>query len=260
MKLLCLGDIVGSPGRSIVKEFLSQNREKYDFVIANGENGAGGFGLLPELAEEILGYGVDLITMGNHVWDKRELYDYLDRSDRIVRPYNYPKGSPGKGVAKLIAANGQKISVINIQGNVFMPPLVSPFLKIEEAMEEAKAFSDSVVVDFHAETTSEKIAMGWNLDGVASLVYGTHTHVPTADERILPKGTGYVTDIGMCGGYDGVLGMKKDEIIKKFHTSMPSRFSVCKENVRMSGIEVTLSSGICKEIKRIAISMASLKS
>ena len=259
MKILCIGDMVGSPGRSIVREYLSINREKYDFVIANGENSAGGFGITPEIADEILGFGVDLITTGNHIWDKREIYPYLDDSRRIIRPYNYPKGSPGKGVAKLESLGGDRISIINMQGNIFMPPLSNPFHEMEQALEEAKDFSNLVVVDFHAETTSEKMAMGWHLDGRASLVFGTHTHVPTADERILPNGTGFVSDLGMCGGHNGVIGMKKEEILKKFIISLPSKFQVCKENIRMNGIEADLEGGLCKSIKRINLSMSDLK-
>lgn len=260
MKILCLGDIVGKPGRDIVKEYLNRKGHRYDFIVVNGENSAAGFGITSQIAEELFELGVDVITTGNHIWNQKEIYSYLNSSNRLIRPYNYNKECPGKGIAYSKAKNDKKVSVINIQGNVFMSQADNPFLKIEEALNEARKHSNIIIVDFHAEATSEKIALGWFLDGKVSLVYGTHTHIQTADEKIMSKGTGYISDLGMCGPYDSVIGMKKESVISKFITGMPSKFEVASENIKLSGIEVELDNeGKCKNIKRILLSIEEIR-
>ena len=237
MKLLILGDIVGEPGREVLEKYLKKNKDLFDFIIVNGENAAGGFGITPKIANKLFNLGIDVITLGNHAWDRREVYEYLNNTENIIRPYNFANGTPGYGYV-IVEKNGQKIAVINLQGKVFMPPIRCPFLDADILMEELKDKADIIIVDFHAEATSEKQAMGWSLDGKATLVYGTHTHTQTADERILSNGTGYITDIGMTGGHDGILGMNKRESIQKFKDGMPARWSVCKDNLKINGIIV----------------------
>lgn len=255
MKILCLGDVVGEPGRNIVIDYVYKYSSNYDFIIVNGENSAGGFGITSKIAEELFKAGVDVITTGNHIWDQKEIYEYLKNSNRVLRPYNYPSTSPGKGIALVESKKKQKVSVINIQGSVFMSSVDNPFNKIQEAIAEIGNYTKIIIVDFHAEATSEKLGMGWFLDGKVSLVFGTHTHVPTADERILNNGTGYITDLGMCGSYDSIIGMKKEGIINKFLTSLPSKFEVANQNVKLSGIEVDINEeGKCKSIRRIFMS------
>lgn len=255
MKFLIVGDIMGSPGRNVLKAYLDKNKSNYDFVIVNGENAAAGFGLTNKIAETLFAIGVNVITTGNHIWDKKDIYPYLDSEARVLRPLNYPKGVPGSGARIYTAKNKVKIGVINIQGRVFMPEIDSPFERIDEELENIKKEADIIIVDFHAEATSEKIAMMWYLEGKISLLYGTHTHVLTADERILDSGTGYITDIGMSGGFDGVIGTQKEKVLEKFLTSLPARFDICETNVRMNGIEAEIDekNGKCISIKRINI-------
>ena len=259
MKVLIIGDVMGKPGRDAMKEFLDKKKNDYDFVIVNGENAAAGFGITPKIADEFFELGVDVITSGNHIWDKKELYSYLNENKNILRLLNYPKGVPGFGYTIKENGKGDKIAVINIQGRVFMPEVDSPFQRIEEAIEEIKKETKNIIVDFHAEATSEKLAMGWYLDGRVSAVYGTHTHVQTADERILEKGTGFINDVGMTGSHDSIIGMTIETVLPKFLTSLPSRFEVATGNVKVNGIELHIDKeGSCKEINRINVSIEEL--
>ncbi len=238
MRVLFIGDIVGSPGREIVRDRLADLvlQKKIDLVIANGENSAAGFGITPKIAEELLRNGVEVISGGNHSWDRREIMEFLPHEPRLLRPANFPDGNPGSGMYLGTAKNGQKYAVINLQGRVFLPAIDDPFRKVDELMASLLAEVAFVLVDIHAETTSEKIAMGWYLDGRATAVVGTHTHVATADERVLPEGTAYVTDVGMTGPHTGVIGMDRAAIIKKFLDGLPARFEVAQGDVQMNAV------------------------
>jgi metallophosphoesterase (TIGR00282 family) len=238
MRVLFIGDIVGSPGREIVRDRLADLvlQKKIDLVIANGENSAAGFGITPKIAEELLRNGVEVISGGNHSWDRREIMEFLPHEPRLLRPANFPDGNPGSGMYLGTAKNGQKYAVINLQGRVFLPAIDDPFRKVDELMASLLADVAFVLVDIHAETTSEKIAMGWYLDGRATAVVGTHTHVATADERVLPEGTAYVTDVGMTGPHTGVIGMDRAAIIKKFLDGLPARFEVAQGDVQMNAV------------------------
>ncbi|AIY05821.1 hypothetical protein Plano_1856 [Planococcus sp. PAMC 21323] len=229
MKILFIGDIVGSIGRDALESYLPRLKRKYapDVIIANGENAAAGRGITKAIYQDLLFMGVDMVTMGNHTWDQKEIFDFIDEVDYLIRPANFSDEAPGRGMAT-VTKNGQTLSVINLHGRVFLPPHEDPFQKADELVAEAKAISPLVFVDFHAEATSEKIAMGWHLDGRASVVVGTHTHVQTADARILPNGTAYISDVGMTGPYDEILGMNKDAVLYRFKTNMPTRFEVPK--------------------------------
>jgi len=248
---------VGKPGRQILADKLKTIKEELDIegVVVNGENAAGGLGIVPEVCEEILSYGVDVITSGNHIWDKKEIVDYIDYQPRLIRPLNYPPGVPGKGWV-MVERKGKKWIVANMSGRVFMPSLDCPFHRIEEELENFKKVTNLILLDFHAEASSEKIAMGWFLDGKVSCVFGTHTHVATADERILPQGTAYITDIGMTGAHDSVIGVKTEDILSRFLTQMPIRYQVAKDNVKLNGIvvEVDEITGRATEISRLSIS------
>ena len=255
MNLLFIGDIFASAGRGVVSERLSGiiGEESIDFVVANGENAAGGFGITPHIAEELLELGVDIITSGNHIWDKREIYDYLDRSPQLLlRPGNYPEGLPGKGVQVVKARNGVEVAVMNLQGRTYMPPTDCPFRKADTILAALPASVKIRFLDFHAEVTSEKIAMGWHLDGRVSAVIGTHTHIPTADERVLPGGTAYLTDSGMTGPYDSVIGVEREPILRKFMTSMPVKMEAAKGRVELRGaiVEIDEPSGRARSIRR----------
>ena len=254
MRILFLGDVVGRPGREIIKEKLSSFRKEngIDFVIVNGENAAGGSGLTPKVTDEILRGGVDVITSGDHIWKKREIYEYLDETTRLVRPANYPKDVPGKG-STVVSVNGIKVGVINIIGRVFMDAVESPFEVVLEHIEALKEETNIIIVDFHAEATSEKVAMGWYLDGKVTAVLGTHTHIQTADEKILPGGTAFITDCGMTGPYYSVIGRKKEQIILRFLTNLPTRFEMAEDWVEMHGviIDVDEKTGKAIEIKRV---------
>ncbi|HPS19782.1 MAG TPA: TIGR00282 family metallophosphoesterase [Candidatus Omnitrophota bacterium] len=257
MKILFLGDIVGSPGRDVIHNKLAayKKEESIDFVIANGENSAGGSGITPVITEELLSYGVDVITSGDHIWKKKEIYDVLKVSRRIVRPLNYPKGVIGNGYTIVESANGKKVGVINLLGRVFLEPMDCPFTRVKEIIEDVKKETRIIIVDFHAEATSEKVAMGWFLDGHVSGVFGTHTHIQTADEKILPNGTAYLTDAGMTGPYDSVIGRQKEQIIEMFLTQLPVRFEMASREVEMHGVlvEVNNDTGRAKNIKRVQI-------
>ncbi|HEX16093.1 MAG TPA: TIGR00282 family metallophosphoesterase [Deltaproteobacteria bacterium] len=255
MRILFIGDVVGRAGRRAVREVLPllKREEEIDFVVANGENAAGGIGITPEKAEELLSMGVDVITSGNHIWKKREILPYLDRHPRILRPANYPPGAPGRGSGVYTARDGTRVAVLNLEGRVFMRPLESPFRVSEQQIEILKGQTPIVIVDFHAEATSEKMAMGWFLDGEVTAVIGTHTHVQTSDERILPGGTAYITDAGMTGPVNSVIGMKKEIAIQGFLTQLPNRFEVAAGEVELQGVilEVEETTGRALEIRRV---------
>ncbi|MFO1487870.1 MAG: TIGR00282 family metallophosphoesterase [Verrucomicrobiota bacterium] len=267
MKLLFIGDIVGSPGRRAVQELLPRLRETHglNFVIANGENSAGGNGITPAIASELFSYGVDVITSGDHLWDQKEVLDLLENEPRFLRPANYPAGTPGRGAAifeipfqvfKLPAP--VKFAVMNFQGRTFMPPLENPFTLAREEVARVRQQTKLIFVDIHAEATSEKIAFARMLDGQVSAVVGTHTHVQTADEQILPGGTAYLTDAGFTGPHDGVLGREAEPIIRRFLTGMPTRFEVAKQRIQLHGavIEINEATGLAVNIQRVAESVS----
>lgn len=230
--------------------------ENIHLTIANAENAAGGFGITPQLAEELFGYGVDVLTTGNHVWDKREIYDYLPRQPRLLRPANYVQELPGFGVAVVVAINGVRCAVINLQGRAHMPSIDCPFRKANTLLADLPEDVKVRFVDFHAELTSEKMAMGWHLDGRVSAVVGTHTHIPTADTRILPNGTAYQTDAGMTGPYYSVIGVDKDIILERFLTQLPVRMEAARHGAELHGVivEVDESTGRAAAVRRIAVS------
>lgn len=255
MKILFIGDIVGRPGRRIIKTILPEliNSEKVDLVIANGENSAGGFGINAEVCRELLAAGIDVITMGNHTWDNREIYQVIERERRLVRPANYPGGTPGEGYYLAETSRGVLVGVVNILGEVFLDPLGSPFQTADGVIADIQKKTKIIIIDIHAEATSEKAALGWYLDGRVAAVLGTHTHIATADERILPKGTAYITDVGMTGPLNSVLGIDPDLVVKKFLTRMPVRFEVAGGPVQLNGVvfEVNEETGLASEIRRI---------
>lgn len=224
-------------------------------TIANGENAAGGFGITPQLADEIFGYGVQVITSGNHIWDKKEIYDYLDRQPKLLRPANYPAELPGSGLVKVHAKNGVECAVINLQGRAHMTPIDCPFKKADKLIESLAPHVRVRFVDFHAELTSEKVAMGWHLDGRASAMVGTHTHVPTADTRILPNGMAYQTDAGMTGPYRGVIGVDKDIILQRFIKQLPAKMEAARHDPELHGVivEVDESTGKATAVRRVEI-------
>jgi 2',3'-cyclic-nucleotide 2'-phosphodiesterase len=228
MKVLYIGDIMGEPGRRAVARMVPRlvSQRQIDVVVGNGENAAGGFGITPDLAEELFGMGLSAITTGNHAWDKKEILDYFPRERRLLRPANYPEGVPGQGSVIVQAKNGEELAILQLMGRAYMPTLDCPFQVAKREMGKLRKRVAAVIVDMHAEATSEKTAMGHYLDGEATAVVGTHTHVQTADEQILPRGTAYLTDIGMTGPLHGVIGVKKELAIEKFLTGMPRRFEV----------------------------------
>jgi metallophosphoesterase (TIGR00282 family) len=255
MRVLAIGDIVGRAGRYILSEILRDLKEelKVDFTIANGENAAGGFGITKNIAGKIRSYGVDCITSGNHLWDKKEIIEFLDKTDYLLRPANYPPINSGKGQAIFNLENGCKVAVLNLQGRVFMKPIDCPFRRGEEIINELSQETNIIIVDFHAETTAEKKAFSWFMDGKVSLIFGTHTHVQTADETILPKGTAYITDLGMTGSFDSVIGVKKHASINYFLKQTPQRFDSAKKDKRLNAIlvEIDDETGKSLSIKRI---------
>ena len=236
MRVLFVGDIVGSPGRQIVQDRLGDivAVRQVDLVIANGENSASGFGITPRLADELLNMGIDVLTGGNHSWDRKEILEYLPHEPRLLRPANFPEGNAGSGLYLGTAKNGVKYAVLNLQGRVFMTPIDDPFRKADSELRRIPGDVALVFVDMHAETTSEKIAMGWYLDGRVTAVVGTHTHVATADEHLFPQGTAYITDVGMTGPHGGVIGMDRHGIIGKFLSGLPARFEVATGDVQMN--------------------------
>jgi metallophosphoesterase (TIGR00282 family) len=254
MKLLFIGDIVGSPGRDALRTELAKLKTEHrpDFIVVNGENAAGGRGITDKIAKEFYDQGVQLITMGNHTWDQKSIFDFIDDDPQLIRPANFPTGTPGSGVGYISHPKGN-LAVINLQGTTFLPPLDNPFRIVDELLANLKPSTKFILVDFHAEATSEKLAMGWYLDGRVSAVVGTHTHVATADERILPKGTAYISDVGMVGPRDGILGMDRDAVIKKFITQLPVRFEVAQGDWQFHAVLITLNTedGMSKSIKLI---------
>jgi 2',3'-cyclic-nucleotide 2'-phosphodiesterase len=240
MRVLFVGDIVGSPGRQIVRDRLADivAQRQIDLVIANGENSASGFGITPRLAEELLNLGIAVISGGNHSWDRKEILEFLPHEPRLLRPANFPEGNPGGGLYLGTAKNGVKFAVLNLQGRVFMTPIDDPFRKADSELVRIPEDVAFVLVDMHAETTSEKLAMGWYLDGRVTAVVGTHTHVATADEHVFPEGTAYITDVGMTGPHGGVIGMDRNGIVAKFLNGLPARFEVASGDVQMNCVLV----------------------
>lgn len=228
---------MGSPGREAVKRLVPGLIEEYglDFVIANAENAAGGSGITSPVAKELFNYGVDVLTSGDHIWKKQDIFELINKEERILRPINFPIGAPGRGAAIFKTTSGKKIGVINVNGRVFMDALECPFKASISACEELSKETKAILVDIHAEATSEKVALGWYLDGKVSAVLGTHTHIQTADERILPQGTAYLSDAGMTGPYDSVIGRRVEDVLQRFLTSIPVRFEVAKENIQLHG-------------------------
>lgn len=257
MNILFIGDIFASAGRRIVAEHLRQlvGDERIDLVIANVENAAGGFGVTPPIAQELFSLGVEVMTTGNHVWDKREIYDFLDREPRLLRPANYDASLPGKGLYLGKARNGVSYAVMNLQGRVHLPPLECPFKKADELLKQVPEDVKVRFLDFHAEVTSEKMALAWYLDGRVSAVVGTHTHVPTADARVLAKGTAFQTDCGMTGPYESVIGVEKEMIVKRFMTQLPMRFEAAKGDPQLRAVVVDVDpeTGRAAAIKPVAI-------
>jgi len=254
LRILFIGDIVGSPGRKIVHERLRDilQQKSIDLCIANGENSASGFGITPRLAEELFACGIEVLTGGNHSWDRKEILEYFPHEPRLLRPANFPNGSPGKGLLVSRAKNGTGYAVLNLQGRTFMTPIDDPFRAATQQLATLPPEIKVTIVDMHAEATSEKQAMGWYLDGKVSAVIGTHTHVATADNRVLPNGTAFITDVGMTGPHSGVIGMDTQGVLQRFLDSLPARFSVAEGDVQMNTvlIDVDESSGRARSIER----------
>ena len=255
LRIIFIADIFGEPGRRAVYELLPGLVEKHrpDLCVANGENVAGGFGCTAPLAESLFHGGIDLLTGGNHSWDRRESIEWLDREERVLRPANYPEGTPGRGAGIFTAGDGTKVGVINLIGRVFLSTVECPFRAADRWIEELRRETPILIVDMHAEATSEKIALGHHVDGRASAVIGTHTHVQTADEKILPGGTAYITDAGMTGPHDSVIGVRKDRILKRFLTNMPVRFEPASDGILLCGlvVDVDRETGRAVRIERI---------
>ncbi|OHE23900.1 MAG: metallophosphoesterase [Syntrophobacterales bacterium RBG_19FT_COMBO_59_10] len=258
MKILFIGDIVGKPGRRAVRELLPGivEENRIDFVIANCENAAAGFGVTAEIIEELNGALIDVLTSGNHIWDKKEVMGFIEDCETLLRPANYPEGAPGRGSVVMTTQGGARIGVLNLAGRIFMHPLDCPFRTADREIGILKKKADVIIVDMHAEATSEKIAMGWYLDGRVAAVLGTHTHVQTADDRILPGGTAYVTDVGMTGPFDSVIGIKKDVIMQRFLRQIPNKFDVAKGDVRLQAVIVEIApDGRAQRIQRLNVAL-----
>lgn len=255
MKILFIGDIVGRPGREAVKKLLPGLKTELglDFVIANAENAAGGSGITASVAEELFASGIDVLTSGDHIWKKREIFDIINKDERILRPVNFPAGSPGRGWNLFKIKENLKVGIINVNGRVFMEALDCPFRAARQAQEELHKDTNIIIVDIHAEATSEKVALGWYLDGKVSAVLGTHTHIQTADEKILPGGTAYITDVGMTGPYDSVIGRKKEDVLERFITCVPVRFEVAEGDIQLHAVllDIDQSTGKAGSIARI---------
>lgn len=240
----------------MLEQYLPTIKDKYkpQIIIVNGENSAGGRGITEKIYKQFLSLGVHVVTMGNHTWDQKEIFEFIDDANYLVRPANFPENNPGKGIV-YVNYNGQEVAVINLQGRTFLPAIDDPFEVIDRLIKEAKKRTNIIFLDFHAEATSEKLALGWYVDGRVSAMVGTHTHVQTADERILPKGTGYITDAGMTGPYNGIIGVDKDIIIKRFKTGLPARFEVAKGPKQLNGVLFTINSetGKTEDVQRIMI-------
>jgi len=241
MRLLFIGDIYGKVGREMVEDYLQKLKNYYKptFTIVNGENSAGGKGLTEKIYRMLMECGADAVTMGNHTFDNKEIFEFIDRAPKLIRPANYPDGTPGVGML-FLNRNGVEVAIINLQGRTFLPAIDDPFRTADALIAEARLRTPIIFVDFHAETTSEKVAMGWYLDGKVSAVIGTHTHVQTADERILPQGTAYLTDAGMTGPYDGVIGVEREAVIRKFLTALPVRFESATGRGQLSAVVIDI--------------------
>jgi 2',3'-cyclic-nucleotide 2'-phosphodiesterase len=255
MRVLFIGDVVGKPGRAGLARAMPELREHHapDLVIANGENAAGGIGITEKTADDMYDAGVDVLTTGNHVYKHREAYDFLDSEERIVRPANYPVGNPGRG-HKVVEAAGRRVGVVNMSGAMYLTVARSPFPEADALVERLDAETDAIVVDFHCELTSEKVAMGWHLDGRVAAVLGTHTHVPTADARVLPGGTAYISDVGMTGSRAGIIGVKRHQALEAFRTQMPVRFETAEEDVWINAVVVEVrDDGLAESIEQVLV-------
>jgi metallophosphoesterase (TIGR00282 family) len=255
MNILFIGDIVGSPGREAINKLLPELKKEYQlrFIIANAENAAGGSGITQKVADELFKSGIDVLTSGDHIWKKREIFEIINQEPRILRPLNFPVGALGKGSGLFKTKEGEAIGVINVNGRVFMEALECPFRTSIEAVETLAKQTNLIIVDIHAEATSEKIALGWYLDGKVSAVLGTHTHIQTADERILPGGSAFITDVGMTGPYDSVIGRRIEDVLERFITSIPTRFEVAKDNIQLHAVvlDIDEKTGKTRSIVRI---------
>jgi metallophosphoesterase (TIGR00282 family) len=258
MRILFIGDIFAKPGREIVRRALPAlvEQRSIDFVIANAENSAAGFGVTGDIADTLFGYGIDVMTSGNHIWDKKEVLDYIPRQPRLLRPANFPPGVPGRGSYLGRTRTGEPVGVVNVMGRVFMTPLEDPFTIATREIEALRPKTRVIIVDFHAEATSEKQAMAWHLDGRATAVIGTHTHVQTADERLLPKGTACITDVGMTGPHDSIIGVATEPALSRFLTGMPARFEAATGVARLNGAIITAdpATGKATQIERVNMS------
>jgi metallophosphoesterase (TIGR00282 family) len=260
MNLLFIGDIVGNPGRRAVEELLPRlvAQHSIDLVVANGENAAGGIGITPAVADQLLNQGIDLLTSGNHIWKHKEILPFLEDTDRLLRPANYPAETPGRGYAVVETAAGEPVAVINLEGRVFMNTIDCPFRAVDRILGALPKEVRVILVDMHAEATSEKQAMGWFLDGRVSAVVGTHTHVQTADGRVLPGGTGYISDAGMTGPVDSVIGMKREIILERFWSQLPQPFKVAGGNIQLQGVVLRIDTqGRCREIQGLQLGLKS---
>ena len=259
MKILFIGDIVGKPGRRAVSDLLPSliSERGIDLVIANCENAAAGFGVTREVVEELYNTGIDVLTSGNHIWDKREVLEFISDYETLLRPANYPAKVPGKGALLMPTSAGEYVGVLNLAGRIFMQPIDCPFETAKSKIAELRKKTKVIIVDIHAEATSEKKALGWYLDGEVSAVLGTHTHVQTADDEILPQGTAYISDVGMTGPFDSVIGIKKDAVIERFLAQMPNKFDVAKGDIRLQAVLLDVDSitGKANSIERISIKL-----
>ncbi len=263
MRILFIGDIVGKPGRELVRRGLGPLVDVHgiDLVIANVENAAAGFGITREIGEHLLDWGVDVMTSGNHIWDKKEALDYIGIEPRLLRPANYPSAAPGNGSYLARTRTGEPVGVINVMGRVFMLSIDNPFSVVLREIERLRERTRTIIVDFHAEATSEKMAMGWHLDGKVSAVIGTHTHVQTADERLLPKGTAYLTDVGMTGPHDSIIGVEVDAALGRFLTALPAKFETATGNPRLHAVivETDPATGRALDIERLSVGVDDLE-
>jgi 2',3'-cyclic-nucleotide 2'-phosphodiesterase len=253
MRVLFIGDVVGKPGRAGLARAMPELRERHspELVIANGENTAGGIGITEKTARDLFECGVDVITTGNHVYKHRDAYDFLDRAERVIRPANYPSGSPGRGHT-VVEAAGRRVGVINLSGSLYLRVARDPFAAADQLVERLRPETDALIVDFHCELTSEKVAMGWHLDGRVAAVLGTHTHVPTADARVLPGGTAYISDVGMTGSRAGVIGVKRHQAVEAFRTQMPIRFETAEEDIWVHAVAVEVGeNGLAESIEQV---------
>jgi 2',3'-cyclic-nucleotide 2'-phosphodiesterase len=253
MRVLFIGDVVGKPGRAGLARAMPELRERHtpELVIANGENTAGGIGITEKTARDLFECGVDVLTTGNHVYKHRDAYDFLDRTERVIRPANYPTGNPGRGHT-VVEAAGRRVGVINLSGSLYLRVARDPFPAAEELVERLGPETDTLIVDFHCELTSEKVAMGWHLDGRVAAVLGTHTHVPTADARVLPGGTAFISDVGMTGSRAGVIGVKRHQAVEAFRTQMPIRFETAEEDIWVHAVVVEVGeNGLAESIEQV---------